>query len=194
VRHFGWTGPIGVGFPAAIVRGVVKTAANIDLSWIGVNARAMLADATGCPVNVANDADVAGMAEMRFGAGKGRGGTVLMVTLGTGIGTALFLDGKLIPNTELGHIEIKGEDADGWASDSARERDDLGWKKWAKRVDTYLDRMHALLWPELIIIGGGASKKHERFLPRLSVDTEVVPAQLLNEAGIVGAAVAAPQA
>ena len=193
VKHFGWTGPIGVGFPAAIVHGVVKTAANIDASWIGVNGRAMLADATGCPVELANDADVAGMAEMRFGAGRGRDGTVLMVTLGTGIGTALFVDGKLVPNTELGHIEIKGLDADDWAADSAREREELSWKKWAKRVDKYLDRMHALLWPELIIIGGGVSKKHEKFIPRLSVATEVVPAQLRNEAGIVGAAVAAPR-
>jgi polyphosphate glucokinase len=191
VRHFDWTGPVGCGFPAAIIDGRVRTASNIDGSWIGLDARSMLTAATGCPVNVANDADVAGLAEMRLGAGKGRMGTVLMVTLGTGIGTALFVDGKLVPNTELGHIEINGRDADDWAADSARDGDDLSWKKWAKRVDRYLEAIHALVWPNLIIIGGGVSKKHEKFLPRLTIDVEVVPAMLRNEAGIVGAAVAA---
>jgi polyphosphate glucokinase len=192
VAHFDWHGPVGCGFPAAIVGGRVRTAANIDGSWIGQNLQGLLATATGCPVAVGNDADVAGMAEMRFGAGKGRAGTVLMVTLGTGIGTALFVDGTLVPNTELGHLEIGDRDADDWASESAREREELSWKKWSKRLDRYLRTLHALLWPELVIIGGGASNKHEKFLPRLTVDAEVVPAQLRNEAGIIGAAVAAP--
>jgi polyphosphate glucokinase len=194
VKHFDYQGPVGCGFPAAVQHGVVKTAANIDKSWIGDNARARFEEATGCTFTVANDADVAGLAEMRLGAGKGVMGTVLVVTLGTGIGTALFVDGKLVPNTELGHIEIKGRDAETWASEAVRERKDLSWKKWAKRVDRYLDTMHAYLWPELIIIGGGVSKKHDKFIPRLDVPTEVVPATLRNEAGIVGAALAAVEA
>lgn len=194
VRHFDFNGPIGCGFPAVVQHGVVKTAANIHKSWIGDNARTRFEDATGRTFTVANDADVAGLAEMRLGAGKGCGGTVLVVTLGTGIGTALFVDGKLVPNTELGHIEIDGKDAEKRASESAREREELSWKKWAKRVDRYLDAMHAYLWPELIIIGGGVSKKHDKFIPLLSVDAEVVPAALRNEAGIVGAALSAAEA
>jgi polyphosphate glucokinase len=189
--HFSWQGPIGCGFPAVIRRGMACTAANVDPGWIGTQAEALFAAATGSKVRVANDADVAGMAEMRYGAGQGRDGVVLVVTLGTGIGTALFVDGKLVPNTELGHVEIKGRDAETWAAESAREREDLSWKKWAKRVDAFLEHMRAYLWPELVIIGGGVSKKHKKFIPLLKVDTEVVPAQLLNEAGIVGAAVAA---
>jgi len=191
--HFGWKGPVGCGFPAVIQHGVVRTAANISEKWLGVDARAACEQATGCTFKIANDADVAGLAEMRFGAGKGRNGVVLIVTLGTGIGTALFVDGRLVPNTELGHIEIRGRDAERRASESARDRKKLSWKKWAGRVDEYLQRMHAYLWPELIIIGGGISKMHEKFLPYLSVDTEVVPARLRNEAGIIGAAMAAAE-
>jgi polyphosphate glucokinase len=193
VKHFEWEGPVGCGFPAAIQHGVVKTAANIDKKWIGTNARVAFEEVTGCTFTVANDADVAGLAEMRLGAGKGRAGTVLVVTLGTGIGTALFVDGKLVPNTELGHVEIDGKEAEHRASDAVRDREDLSWKKWAKRVDKFLKAMHAWLWPELIIIGGGVSKKHEKFIPLLEVDTEVVPAALRNEAGIVGAALAAAE-
>ena len=189
--HFSWQGPVGCGFPAVIRRGTAHTAANVDSSWIGARADALFSEATGCPVRVANDADVAGLAEMRFGAGRQRDGVVLIVTLGTGIGTALFVDGRLVPNTELGHIELKGRDAETWAADSAREREDLSWKKWAKRVDAFLQRMQAYLWPELVIVGGGVSKKHHKFIPLLKTDVEVVPAQLFNEAGIVGAAVAA---
>ncbi len=194
VKHFEWDGPVGCGFPSVVQHGVVRTAANIHKSWIGDNARARFEDATGCTFTVANDADVAGLAEMRLGAGKGIGGTVLVATLGTGIGTALFVDGKLVPNTELGHIEIKGQDAEKRAAESAREREGLSWKKWAKRVDRYLRTMHAYFWPELIIIGGGVSKKHEKFIPLLTVETEVVPAALRNEAGIVGAALSAAEA
>jgi len=193
VAHFKWKGPVGCGFPAVILHGVACTAANISKEWIGVDARSTFEAATGCTFKVANDADVAGLAEMRLGAGQGRMGVVLIVTLGTGIGTALFVDGRLVPNTELGHIELRARDAEKWASESVRDRKGLSWKKWAKRVDEFLQRMHAYLWPELIIVGGGVSKKHERFLPRLSVDTEVVPAQLRNEAGIIGGAVAAAE-
>jgi polyphosphate glucokinase len=191
--HFDWKGPIGCGFPAVIRHGQVFTAANVDKSWIGANARQLFEQATGCTCKVANDADAAGLAEMRYGAGKGRQGVVLIVTLGTGIGTALFVDGKLVPNTELGHLELKGMDAEKYAAESAREREGLSWKKWARRVDRYLGRMEAYLWPELIIVGGGISKKHEKFLPLLTVEAEVVPAQLRNEAGIVGAALAAAE-
>ena len=191
VRHFEWTGAVGCGFPAVIRGGDVCTAANIHPSWIGCPARSLFEDATGCTFTVVNDADVAGLAEVAFGAGRDRMGVVLVVTLGTGIGTALFVDGKLAPNTELGHIELDGKVAERYAADSVRERKDLSWKQWARRVDRYLCAIHALLWPDLIIVGGGAAKKHERFLPLLTVKTEVVPAQLRNEAGIVGAALAA---
>lgn len=189
--HFSWQGPIGCGFPAVIRRGTAHTAANVDPAWIGTQAEALFSEATGCPVRVANDADVAGLAEMRYGAGRGRDGVVLMVTLGTGIGTALFVDGRLVPNTELGHIQIKRRTGETLAADSVREREELSWKKWAKRVDVFLQRMQAYLWPDLIIIGGGVSKKHDKFIPLLKTDVEIVPAQLFNEAGIVGAAVAA---
>lgn len=186
--HFAWQGPIGCGFPAVIRAGIAHTAANVDTAWIGTNASDLFSRTTGCHCVVANDADVAGLAEMRFGAGKGRQGVVLVITLGTGIGSALFANGLLVPNTELGHIELKGQEAEQWAADSAREREDLSWKKWAKRVDLYLHKMQEYFWPELIIVGGGVSKKHEKFLPLLTVETEVVPAQLRNEAGIVGGA------
>jgi polyphosphate glucokinase len=188
-RQFDWTGPIGVGFPAVVKNGVIHTAANIDSTWIGRDAAQMIAEATDSPtVHVANDADVAGLAEIQFGAGRDVPGLVLMITLGTGIGTALFLDGKLIPNMELGHIEIKGKDAESWAAESARDREELKWGEWAKRVDRYLRTMEALLWPDLIIVGGGVSRKAERFFPDLTTRTRVVPATLLNEAGIIGAA------
>lgn len=190
-RHFDWKGPIGAGFPAVIQHGVARTAANVDDSWIGTNAEALLADATGCPVRVLNDADVAGIAEMRFGAGRGRDGVVFIITIGTGLGTALFSDGVLVPNTELGHIEMDCQDAEWQAADSARKRDDLKWREWAVRFDRYLHRIDALFWPDLFILGGGASKKMRKFEDILSVDTEVVPAQLRNQAGIIGAAVAA---
>lgn len=193
VRHFQWQGPVGCGFPGVILHGVAYTAANISREWLGTDVRSTFETATGCTFKVANDADVAGLAEMRFGAGRGRRGVVLIVTLGTGIGTALFADGRLVPNTELGHVEIRGKDAEKRAAESVRDRKSLSWKKWARRVDEYLGRMQAYLWPELIIVGGGISKKHERFLPLLNVDTEVAAAQLRNEAGIIGAALAAAE-
>jgi polyphosphate glucokinase len=140
---------------------------------------------------VINDADAAGLAEMSFGAGKGRAGVVLIVTIGTGLGTSLFTDGVLLPNTELGHIEIDCEDAELKASDAARKRDDLSWQNWAKRFDRYLNSLEKLIWPDLIILGGGASKKHDKFFPLLNVQAEVVPAATLNEAGIIGAALSA---
>ena len=194
VEHFSWKGSAGAGFPAVIRHGQVHTAANIHDSWIGLNVRDMFEAATGCSFNVLNDADVAGMAEMRYGAGRGRDGVVLVVTLGTGIGSALFTDGHLVPNTEFGHIEIDGQAAESRAADSVRTRKDLSWKRWAERVDEYLHRLAFYLWPDLIIIGGGVSKKHDRFLPLLTVDTEIVPARLRNEAGIVGAACASATA
>ena len=190
VTHFAWQGPIGVTFPGVITSGTIRTAANLDHSWIGTDAVSFLGKATGQPVTVINDADAAGIAEMRFGAGKGEPGTVLLLTLGTGIGSALFYDGVLIPNTEFGHIEIHGKDAETRASERAREEDELSWGKWADRLDEYLDKMEGLLWPNLIIIGGGISKKSEKFLPKLSLQARIVPAGLLNDAGIVGAAMA----
>ncbi len=190
-RHFAWTGPIGCGFPALVQAGVVRSAANIHKKWIGVDAQALFADVTGCPVIVLNDADAAGLAEMTFGAGRGRNGVVMIITIGTGLGTALFLDGQLVPNTELGHIEIGGQDAELRASDAARQRDKLSWKRWAKRFNRYLNTLERLFSPDLFILGGGASKKHEKFIPLLSVRAEILPAQLLNEAGIIGAALAA---
>lgn len=191
VKHFDWKGPAGCGFPAAIRSGVACTAANISKKWIGVNVAEALSDATGCAVTVLNDADAAGMAEMRFGAGRDRAGTVLILTLGTGIGTAIFVNGQLVPNMELGHIEIDGRDAELLAAEIVRKREGLSWKKWGKQVDRYLQTIEKLIWPDLIIIGGGASKKHDKFFPHFAVHTEVVPAGMLNEAGIVGAALAA---
>ncbi len=190
-RHFAWQGAIGCCFPASIQHGVARTAANVDKTWIGTNIEQLFAAATGCPVRVLNDADAAGLAEMRFGAGKGVGGLVLIVTIGTGLGTALFTDGVLVPNTELGHIEMNGKDAELQASDAARKREDLSWEVWAGRFDQYLRTMKALLWPDLIILGGGGSKRLDKFRRYLTVDTPIVPAATLNDAGIIGAALAA---
>ena len=190
-KYFSWKGPIGVGFPGPIKHGVVKMAANISPNWVGVNADILLTKATGCPVTVLNDADAAGLAEIAFGAGKGVRGVVIMVTLGTGIGTAIFCDGKLLPNAECGHVQVDGHDAETRASDAARQREDLSWKKYAKRLNRYFMEMEKLFWPDLFIIGGGISKYHEKYLPLLTVETPITPAQFLNEAGIVGAALAA---
>jgi polyphosphate glucokinase len=192
VADFGWSGPAGVTFPGVVTGGVTWTAANLDPAWIGLDATALFGKATGLTVSMLNDADAAGLAEMRFGVGAGERGTVLMVTFGTGIGSALFSDGRLVPNTELGHIEIHGKDAEERASERAREQHDLSWEKWASRVDDYLKHVEALLWPSLFIIGGGISRKADKFIPLLtSVRTRIVPAALHNDAGIVGAAMAA---
>ena len=190
-QSFEWKGPIGIGFPAPIKSGVAMMAANISEKWVGTNADELFTKITGCDCTMINDADAAGMAEMAFGAGRGQYGTVIMITLGTGIGSAIFYRGKLLPNTEFGHIEIEGYEAESRASDAARQRDDLPWKKYAKRLNRYLMTMQKLFWPDLFIIGGGISKESEKFLPLLTVDIPVVPAQLLNEAGIIGAALAA---
>ena len=195
VRRSGWDGPTGCGFPAVIKDGVVQTAANIDKAAIGFDLQGRLEQELGNPVRVVNDADAACLAEMRWGAGRGVEGVVLVLTLGTGIGTALFVGGQLVPNMELGHIEIEGHDAEKRAADSARKREDLSWKQYSARLNKYLTTIERLLWPDLIIIGGGISKKSEKFLPRLETRTEVVPAEMLNTAGIVGAALAgAPDA
>jgi len=191
IDHFGWSGPVGITFPGVVSGGIIRTAANLDRAWIGIDAVRFFGDATRQPVTVLNDADAAGLAEMRFGSGKGQQGTVLMLTFGTGIGSALFYNDVLVPNTEFGHIEIHGKDAEARASERAREEGDLSWEKWADRVDTYLDKMEALLSPDLFIIGGGISRKSDKFLPRLTLHARVVPAALHNDAGIVGAAMAA---
>lgn len=190
-KSFEWNGPIGIGFPAPIKSGVALMAANISNKWVGVNADDLFTKTTGLPCTMINDADAAGLAEMSFGAGRGQMGTVIMITLGTGIGSAIFHRGRLLPNTEFGHIQIKGEDAEKRASDAARKHNDLSWKKFAKRLDHYLEMMEKLFWPDLFIVGGGVSKEHEKFLPLLETKVPVVPAQLLNEAGIIGAALAA---
>ena len=189
--HFAWSGPIGATMPGVVKQGVLLTAANIDKSWIDTDAAKLFGEATGCPVTVLNDADAAGIAEMHFGAGKGRRGVVVMITLGTGIGCAVFNDGVLLPNTELGHLEINGHDAESRASARVREEHDLSFRRLASRVDVYLDRIDALLWPDLIIIGGGVSRKAHKFFPYLSTRAELVAATLQNEAGIVGAAMMA---
>ncbi|MCU0261220.1 MAG: ROK family protein [Ilumatobacteraceae bacterium] len=188
-----WYGNVGVAMPTIVRHGVIRSAANIDASWIDVDAAALFGEALGHRAIVLNDADAAGIAEMRFGAGVGRAGVVLVLTFGTGIGSALFVDGHLVPNTELGHIEIDGCDAEDRAAASARRRDHLSWAKWAKRVDHYLGRLVMLLSPDLIIVGGGASKQADKWVPRLTVDVEVVPAAMANNAGIVGAALASRQ-
>ena len=190
--HFGWTGPVGITYPGVVIDGVTHTAANVDPAWVGLPARDLLAETTGLPVTLLNDADAAGVAEMALGAGRGKSGVVLMLTFGTGIGSALFMDGHLVPNTEFGHVKLHHKDAEVRASDHARESEDLGWHKWAERVEEYLVHMDGLLSPSLIIIGGGVSKKADKFVPLLTkVRAPVVPAELHNDAGIVGAAMAA---
>ena len=187
-QHEG-SGPIGIGFPAAIQHGIARTAANIDKSFIGMPIAEFFSQQTGCPVYVANDADVAGMAEMRFGAGKGNSGVVLIITIGTGLGTALFTDGFLLPNTELGHVFLdNGLEAEPFASETVRVAQNLKWKEWGVRVNHYLLTMENLCWPDLIILGGGVCKKLHKFSPMITTKAPVVAASFLNQAGIVGAA------
>ncbi|MGF1471564.1 MAG: polyphosphate--glucose phosphotransferase [Rubrobacteraceae bacterium] len=190
VAESGWDGPVGCGFPAVIKAGVAQTAANVDEKAIGFDFQEALEEELKNSVRLVNDADAAGLAEMRWGAGHEVEGVVLMLTLGTGIGTALFVGGQLVPNTELGHIELHGGDAEHYAAESARKRHNLHWKQYAKRLNKYVKAIENLLWPDLIIIGGGISKKSEKFLPHLTARTEVVPAQMFNQAGIAGAALA----
>jgi len=191
VKEFSWTGPAGITFPGVVVGGTTLTAHNLDPAWVGLDARALFAKATGLDVRVLNDADAAGVAEMKFGAGAGEPGTVVMLTFGTGIGSALFHDGILVPNTEFGHIEIHGQDAETRASQRAKELQDLSWGKWAGRVDDYMDHLEAVLAPDLFIVGGGISRKADKFLPLLTLRARVVAAAMHNDAGIVGAAMAA---
>ncbi|WP_462417717.1 polyphosphate--glucose phosphotransferase [Kytococcus sp. Marseille-QA3725] len=183
--------PIGVTVPAVVSRGVVRTAANIDTSWIGTDADGLFSEHLGREVHVLNDADAAGLAEAHYGAARGTRGLVLVATLGTGIGTALVADGRLLPNSELGHLEIDGTDAETVTANSAREREDLSWEEWAERLQRYFSTLENLLWPELIVVGGGVSKKAEKFLPLMHLRAPIVPAQLRNDAGIIGAAHAA---
>ena len=190
-RHFDWHGKIGAGFPAVVKQGTMYTAANVDPSWIGTNGQALMEAKTGCTVSIMNDADAAGLAEMKFGAGKGQHGVVMIVTLGTGIGTAIFQDGKLLPNTELGHLMIRGKDAETRASAGAREKKDLSWKKWGALLTEYFEEIERLLWPDLFIIGGGVSDEWDKIAPHVPIKTPAVPAKMFNLAGIVGAALAA---
>jgi len=184
---------VGVTFPGVVVDGVTRTAANVDKSWLDAPAAQLFADRLGVPVTVLNDADAAGVAEVAFG-GHDQTGLLVMLTFGTGIGSALFLNGTLIPNTELGHLELDGKDAELRASDRAREQEDLSWEKWAGRVQEYLRHVEMLLSPRLFIVGGGVSKKADKWLPLIEIRTPIVPATLLNNAGIIGAAVTAEQA
>lgn len=186
--------PIGVTFPAVILHGVAQSAANVDDSWIGTDVAEVISAATGRPVLAVNDADAAGYAEAEFGAARGVDGVVLMATLGTGIGTALVVDGVLVPNLELGHLMVDGVDSETRAADSAREREGLSFEEWAGRLQTYFSALDKLLWPDRIVIGGGVSKHHAKFLPLLDLRPEVVPAELRNAAGIVGAAALAAEA
>jgi len=189
-KSFNWMGRIGIGFPAPIKGGVVMMAANISEKWVEINADELFTKTTGCDCTTINDADAAGLAEMKFGAGKGQPGTVIMITLGTGIGTAIFHRGQLLPNAEFGHLDMNGRDAEHRASDAVRQSEELSWKKYAKRLNKYLAAMERLFWPDLFIIGGGISKESGKYIPLLKIETPVVPAQFLNEAGIVGAALA----
>jgi polyphosphate glucokinase len=191
VARHGYDGPVGCTFPAVVRRGVVETAANVDDSWIGTDADRLFSDRLGMPVTMLNDADSAGLAEMQFGAGRGHDGVVLLLTFGTGIGSALFVGGTLLPNTELGHIELDGVDAEDRAASRWREEEDLSWEEWAERVERYLRHIELILPPDLFIIGGGVSRRSERFFPHLDLRTPFVAAHLRNNAGIVGAAVAA---
>ena len=189
LAHHRWKGPVGMGFPAAIQHGIARTASNIDKSFIGLPIAEYFTKQTGSTFYLANDADVAGMAEMRFGAGKDNDGVVLIITIGTGLGTALFSEGHLLPNTELGHVYLEnGHEAERYASEAVRVTKDLKWKDWGERLNLYLCTMENLLWPDLIVLGGGVSEKLHKFSPMITTKAPVVAASFLNQAGIVGAA------
>jgi polyphosphate glucokinase len=190
VEHFNWKGPIGVGFPAIVHHGVAHSAANIDAGWVGTSIAEILSEASGCHVYVLNDADAAGVAAMQYGVGKGEEGVVLMLTIGTGIGSALFVDGQLVPNTEFGHLYLKGDKrvVEKFVSNKARETAGIEWEEWGTRFDRYLHHLDRLLTPDLVILGGGGSKRYDRYSDQLTVDYRVVPAGLLNQAGAIGAA------
>jgi polyphosphate glucokinase len=193
-RHFNWTGWTGCGLPAAVQRGIVRTAANIDKSWIGIHAAEFLSQATASSLTVLNDADAAGLAEMRFGQGVNRTGTVFIVTVGTGLGTALFREGTLVPNTELGHLILNNQVAEKYASAAVKTRLELSFRDWAPRLDAYLHLLEELFWPDLFIIGGGICQEFGLITPFLTIDTETRPALMGNDAGIIGAALGAESA
>ena len=186
--------PVGVTVPGVVRHGVVHSAANIDRAWIGTDADALFTERLGRDVHVVNDADAAGLAEATYGAARGRRGLVIVTTLGTGIGSALVYDGVLVPNSELGHLEIDGHNAESRAASSVKEQENLSWEEWAKRLQTYYATLEKLFSPDLFVVGGGVSRKAEKFLPLLDLETEIVPAALQNEAGIIGAALAASRA
>ena len=191
IKEFDWHGPIGCGFPAAVKHEVVKTAANIDKSWLGMNASAQIEKDTGCPTHLVNDVDAAGFAEMNFGAGKNNNGTVIIVAAGTGIGTAIFIEGKLLPNTELGHLYLNNMEAEHYAANSIREKEELNWEDWGLRLNEYLHHLELLFWPDLFILGGGVSKKFELYEQYFDFEADIVPAANRNNAGIIGAALSA---
>lgn len=188
VQTLKWTGPVGCTFPGIVHHGVIKSAANVDKEWIDVNGVKLFERSTGCPVRVLNDADAAGVAEMEFGAGRGHKGVVAMLTFGTGIGSAIFVNGQLLPNTEFGHLPIRGKDAEHRAAARIRKEEGLSWAQWAERVNEFLAALEFFFSPDLFIIGGGISKKYDKFMPLLKTRAQVAPAQLLNDAGIIGAA------
>lgn len=185
---------VGIALPSVVQKGMVRTAANIDHAWIGTDAAALALKVLGRPAQVLNDADAAGVAEMRWGAGRGESGVVFMLTFGTGIGSALFYDGKLVPNTELGHLEMRGMDAEKWSSAHVKTALNLDWPAWIERVNEYLARMHALFWPDLFILGGAVSERFEDFAPLLRSQARIVPAHFAGQAGVIGAALAASEA
>lgn len=189
--RLGARGPVGFAFPSVVQRGIARTAANVDHQWIGVDGGALLTATLGRPAVFLNDADAAGIAEVKWGAGRGSSGVVIVLTFGTGIGSAIFTDGHLVPNTEFGHMELGGMDAEHWASARVRTAESLDWPAWAQRVNEYLARMHALFWPELFILGGAVSADFAQFGPLLRSIAEIRPAQFTGQAGVIGAALAA---
>jgi len=193
LKEIGMAGPVGVAVPAVVRGGIVETASHIDTAWIGIDAADFFSRVTGRATAVLNDADAAGVAEVRFGAGRGQAGVVAVITLGTGIGSALFTDGTLVPNSELGHLPLHHGRAEEWAAESVRQRDHVSWEKYARRLQACLELVQGVLWPQLFIIGGGISNVAHEFLPLIDLRTPIVPAQLRNHAGIIGAAMRAPR-
>ncbi len=192
VKHFDYKGPVGVGFPTIIKHGICKSPGNLHKKWLGLDVKGLFSEATGLPVIVINDADAAGYASMNYGVGKGKKGLVVMITIGTGLGSGAFWDGELIPNFELGQIPYKKYDKiELWAADSAKERENLSYDKWGKRFNKFLTYVELIVAPDLIILGGGSSKDFDEFKHRIKIETPVIPAVLMNSAGIVGAAAAA---
>ncbi|TWS20109.1 ROK family protein [Tsukamurella asaccharolytica] len=190
IGHFGWDGPAGITVPAVVTNGTVRSAANIDSAWVGTDAGELFSSTLNRPVTVLNDADAAGLAEDRYGAGRDFDGVILLLTLGTGIGSALLYRGTLVPNTEFGHLEVEGKEAEHRAASSVKDRRGWSYEKWAGQVSLVFREYEKLLWPDLIIVGGGVSRKADKWVPLLEVRTPVIPAELQNTAGIVGAAMA----